>query len=109
MFVMSSVVETSHEISPCAALSRDDIGGVMAFVISNVVERSALPLGLSKKSLHALRLVEMTLGGHGSNGNLTRAQAAVMVGVVDHAELARGHAMNLVLRVNSELRWAGPL
>ncbi len=32
------------------------------FVISSVVERSALPLGLSKKSLHALRLVEMTLG-----------------------------------------------
>ena len=24
--VMSSVVETSHEISPCAALSRDDSG-----------------------------------------------------------------------------------
>ena len=39
------------------------------FVISSVVERSALPLGLSKKSprmpyrsLHALRLVEMTWG-----------------------------------------------
>ena len=31
-------------------------------VISSVVERSALPLGLSKSSLHALRLVEMTLG-----------------------------------------------
>ena len=33
----------------------------------------------------------------------------MMVGIVDHAELARGHAMNLVLRVHSKLCRAGPL
>ena len=42
---MSSVVETSHEISPCATLSRDDnikhfFGSRAPFVISSVVETS---------------------------------------------------------------------
>ena len=41
--VMSSVVETSHEISPCATLSRDDNGDALRLVEMTIMFRSAMP------------------------------------------------------------------